>query len=99
MRKFGRVDLNQHQIVQDLRDTGHSVTLLSTVGDGCPDLLIGRGGVNILAEVKLPGGKDDLTDDQLDWHSKWRGQAIIIRTTEDAINAVNEAIRKQGGAV
>ena len=32
MRKYGRVDLNQFEIVQGLRDTGHSVQILSAVG-------------------------------------------------------------------
>ena len=54
-----------------------------------------RGGINCLLEAKSKGGK--LNDEQLDWHTNWRGQVAVVRSTEEAIGAVNEAIRKQGG--
>ena len=95
MRKYGKIDLIQHEIVQGLRETGHTVLILSSMGMGCPDILVGRGGVNILEEIKLPKGK--LTDDQVDWHCKWKGQVAIVRSLLEAITAVNEAIKKQGG--
>lgn len=83
--------------MQGLRETGHSVTLLSAVGMGCPDILVGRGGINVLEEVKDEKGK--LTDDQVDWHDKWRGQVTVVRNLEEAIEAVNKEVRKQKGVV
>lgn len=47
-----RADKNQQDIVDELRDLGISVLILSQVGGGCPDLLIGHRGKNYLIEVK-----------------------------------------------
>jgi hypothetical protein len=86
-----RVDANQSEIVAALRAMGASVQCLHTVGQGCPDLLVGRQGVNLLVEVKR--GKSGLTPDEQIWHAAWRGHVAIVRTVEDAaalLGAVNE---------
>ena len=78
-----RVDKNQRDIVAALRDLGASVQCLHVIGRGCPDLLIGFRGVNLLAEVK--DGAGTLTDDEKNWHASWRGQIVIVRTVDDAL--------------
>ncbi len=60
---------------------GASVQCLHTVGQGCPDLVIGFRGVTLLAEVK--NGKAGLTPDEQAWHAEWRGQVCILRTIDD----------------
>ena len=54
-----RKDSNQDIIVEALRHIGCSVYILSGVGHGCPDLLVGdcwqEEPVNILLEVKQFG--------------------------------------------
>jgi len=69
-------------IVRHLRTIGASVQILSFVGKGCPDLLTGYKGKNILLEVKT--GKGKLTPDQVIWHSEWQGQVHTCRTAEEA---------------
>lgn len=78
-----RVDTNQAAIVAALRGAGASVQCLHTIGRGCPDLLVGWQGKNILMEVK--DGKADLTPDEQKWRAGWRGQFFIVRSVEDAL--------------
>ena len=88
MRRAARVDANHKQIVQGLRSSGCTVQDLSAVGKGCPDILVGRNGINILIEIKTKKGK--LTARQVEWHQSWRGNAIVVTSTEEAIHAINE---------
>ena len=55
-------------------------------GDGVPDLLVGRAGVNYLLEVKSEKGR--LTEDQEEWHMNWRGHKSVVRSIDDALIAV-----------
>jgi Holliday junction resolvase len=80
-RRAAKVDNNQKQIVEYLRACGFSVTLLHAVGNGCPDLLAGKHGVNYLIEVKAVKGK--LTPLQIEWHGNWRGDVMIVRSVDD----------------
>ena len=82
-RQIAKVDRNQPAIVEELRGAGASVLLLHQVGHGCPDVLIGWRGVNLLVEIKSDVGK--LTDDERRFFDTWRGQVTIVRTVEDAI--------------
>ena len=61
---------------------------LHTVGRGCPDLLVGYFGTNIVIEVKQPGEK--LTPDEQEWHAKWQGYATIVYTEDDANRILDE---------
>ncbi len=85
----GRVDRNQPEIVKALRQAGASVQSLAKVGDGCPDMLVGRGGVTYLIEVKdgeAPKSKQRLTDDQTTWLDGWRGDTLhIARSIAEAL--------------
>ena len=47
-----RVDMNQPEIVADLRGIGATVQHLHMVGKGCPDILVGFRGNNWLFEIK-----------------------------------------------
>jgi len=77
-----KVDANQTEIVKHLRKLQASVQILSAVGKGCPDLLVGYKGHNILMEVKVKKGK--LTPDQVVWHLTWHGAVVIVRTPAEA---------------
>lgn len=85
--KAAKVDRNQSAIVDYLRKRGASVQILSTLGKGVPDLLVGWQGDNYLFEVKVPKAKAQaagkLTDDQIKWHAQWRGQVVIVRNNFD----------------
>ncbi len=81
-----RADTNQPEIVATLRGMGCTVQHLHAVGQGVPDLLVGVRGVNLLVEVKYEDGQ--LNAVQTAWHDAWRGQAIIVRTSEHAAELV-----------
>lgn len=85
IRAHGRVDNNHRQIVTALRDAGRSVLDLSGVGKGCPDILVGFHGVNVLLEIK--SAKGDLTEPQEKFFASWRGQRAVVRTIAEAIDA------------
>ena len=84
-----RVDMNQREIVRELRTyPGVAVQSLADMGSGCPDLLCGHACINWLFEVKNPNqppSKRRLTFDEKVWHFNWSGQVAIIETAEDAL--------------
>lgn len=85
-RLASRVDKNQKEIVEALRAAGATVQHLHMVGKGCPDILVGIDGRNILMEIKNEIGK--LTQDEWEWHTNWRGQACIVYSVGDALKAI-----------
>ncbi|MCU1279805.1 MAG: hypothetical protein JWM53_3351 [bacterium] len=94
-----RVDANQPDIVRALRGAGASVQLLHTVGAGCPDLLVGIDGANLLIEVKdgsKPPSKRVLTPDQTEWtewHRTWCGQVTVANSIAEALIALKGSRR------
>ena len=96
-----RRDANEAAIVDALRAIGCSVQPLDQ-GGGVPDLLVGRGGVTLLLEVKNPEstggakpgerrakGRGCLTADQVVWFFEWRGAPVIeVVSVEEAVAAV-----------
>ena len=92
MRKQGRIDTNQREIMQALRDIGASVEVLSGVGHGCPDLLVGYQGTNYLLECKSPKGK--ATSDQCYWMARWNGKLPdFVRTVDEAFKAIGAKVK------
>lgn len=91
MRRAARVDANQEVIIAALRKIGASVQPLHTVGDGCPDLLVGWRGVNSLLEVKdgkQPPSKRRLNALQTSWRDSWRGSVHKVESVQDALEAI-----------
>ena len=86
MRRACKIDINQPEIVEDLREAGASVQILSQIGKGCPDILVGYNEVNYLMEIKYLKGT--LTDDQRVFHSQWNGKVHIVRTSQEAIRII-----------
>lgn len=89
MRQAHKVDTNQAQIVNTLREIGATVQDLSAVGKGCPDLLVGYRGCNYLLEVKTERGK--MTPDEATWHEGWRGDCAVVRDEDDALRVIGAA--------
>lgn len=93
MRRAAKIDENQPEIVDALRAMGCSVTILSAVGNGCPDILVGFRGINLLFEIKdgkKPKSKRQLTSDQVKWHTAWNGKVYIVESVEQAITIIND---------
>lgn len=91
-RRAAAVDANQSEIVAAFRAAGCTVQLLHAVGKGCPDLLVGVGGFNLLVEVKdgakVPSARK-LTPDQIIWHRDWGGHVSVIDNVPDALDMVS----------
>lgn len=80
---YKRVDNCQVQVVKALRDLGATVQHLHAVGKGCPDIVVGFKGKNLLLEIK-DGDKKVLTPDQVNWHKLWKGQVNVVTSIDDA---------------
>jgi hypothetical protein len=90
-----RCDTNHSAIVKALRACGCSVQSLAPLGRGCPDLLVGHNGRDLLIEVKreagLRGGLAHRVrnEEQEAWAERWRGSRVrVARTPDEALAAV-----------
>ena len=89
-RRAAKVDVNQPELVEQIRALGWTVQHLHTLGKVCPDIMVGAIGKNYLFEIKNPEYDGKLTADELEWHDMWRGQVAIAETLEDILEVVNE---------
>jgi hypothetical protein len=92
MRRGTRADANQPEIVAALRAAGCPVHVLSDVGGGLPDLLVGNHGVLYLLEVKdgdKPPSKRKLTEAEQKFFDDWHGYPVVkIENIYQALKAV-----------
>jgi Holliday junction resolvase len=88
MRRRGRTDANQKEIVKTFRQLGFSVAVTSAIGCGFPDIIIGKHGKNWLVEIKdgkrIPSERR-LTQDEEDFAAEWRGAMYIVESIEEVI--------------
>ena len=93
MPRIARVDANQPDIVQALRQIGATVQPIHVIGKGCPDLLVGFRSRNYVLEVKdgakVPSARK-LTPDELRWHDDWRGEVFIVKNIYEAIEVITQ---------
>lgn len=90
-RRRARTDDNHAAMVRELRQLGYSVQSLASVGGGCPDLVVGHNGRNLLVEVKdgsKPPSARRLTDAERTFHEQWRGEVIVAHTSEEVMAAM-----------
>lgn len=93
MRQRARVDDNHGQIAEALRAAGCTVLHLHQVGGGCPDVLAGIDGRNLLIEIKdgsKPPSRRQLTADESAFHATWRGQIAVVSTVAEALELALE---------
>ena len=93
MRIKARVDANQVAVVKALRGIGASVRPLAQLGDGIPDLLVGRRGINLLLEVKDGTSKPSerkLTPAEQTFANTWAGQVRVVESVREAVDYVLE---------
>lgn len=96
MRRAARTDGNHQAIVAALRKIGATALSLAAVGKGCPDLVVGYRGLNLLLEVKdgrLPPSERKLTEAEAEFLATWGGQVAVVTSEEDAVRVVVEAAR------
>jgi len=87
-----KTDDNQQEIVTTLRQCGAFVFDLSGVGRGCPDLLVCIHGKIMLMECKSKRGA--MTPEQVMFHRDCGYVVTIVRSRLEAIDALNEGIRR-----
>lgn len=91
-RNKGKRDLNQDVIVRTLQEVGATVLDLADQGNGCPDIVVGWHGENILMEIKNPDnsyGRRGLNKNQTEWAELWRGGKVyVVRTPEEALEVL-----------
>jgi hypothetical protein len=88
-----KIDQNQTEIVEALRQVGATVQILSAVGQGCPDICAGIFHRNYFMEIKNPDqpkSAQALTAEEAIWHNEWKGQVAIVRSPEEAIAALTK---------
>ena len=88
-RRAARRDANEPEIIEALEAAGATVLQADTV-----DIICGYKNVNLLLEVKAPGGK--LRPSQKFLQATWRGQYAVVRTVDDALGlleAIDDDIR------
>lgn len=98
--KHGKTDANHTAIVAALRSIGASVVSLADIGNGCPDLIVGFRGQNLLLEVKdgkQPPSKRKLTPDEVKFFDEWRGAVHIVYSETDAVSLVNRMTMQDDG--
>jgi hypothetical protein len=91
MRRYPNLDSNQPDIVKALRQAGASVTSLASVGNGCPDLLVGIRDVTTVFEIKdceKPPSARKLTEAEEKWHGTWRGSKFVVESVEQALKVL-----------
>ena len=74
-----RVDANQKEVVQELRDAGFSVET------GHDDCLVGFAGVTLWIEIKNPKGRNRLQPSQEKLWEDWRGAYLICRSADEVM--------------
>ena len=86
-----RVDDNQSDIIKALRAIGCTVADTSGAGNGFPDIVAGRFGINYMIEIKdgkKSKSRRSLTRAQELFHETWRGQIVVVESIEEAIQVV-----------
>jgi hypothetical protein len=78
---YHQLDANHRDIRAGLEAVGASVEVKSPL-----DLLVGYRGKNYLIEVKTAKGK--LRPSQVKFFDRWKGQAIVVRTMDEALLAI-----------
>lgn len=95
-RQIHRVDEIQPAIVSALRAAGCTVQSLTSVGNGCPDLLVARAGKLWLLEIK--SGSEDLNAVQLAWLNGWNSPVHVVRSVEQALSVLALHVREKASA-
>ena len=80
-----KTDDNHQEIMDAFRAHAFSVADTSRLGQGFPDLVVAKGGINVLVEVKdgsKPPSARKLSEDEKKFMEAWRGRYRIIETID-----------------
>jgi hypothetical protein len=94
MRFFAhRTDANQPEIIAAFRKLGCTVAITSSLGNGFPDLVVGKPKLAkvVLVEVKdeaKPPSARELTDAEKDFRDAWAGAYAVVTSLADVVRVV-----------
>lgn len=83
-RWAAKIDSNQKEIVDKLRQCGVHVLHLHMVGKNAPDICCAYRQRNFLLEIKSTKKTLKREADQVAWHEKWDGPSAIVRSFDEA---------------
>lgn len=86
MRLKSRVDKNQPEILNHLKNLGIKYRALHFVGKGFPDLIVGFRGKNYLFEIKSKNGEK--TKKEEEFFSSWDGQVKEVRHIDEILKEI-----------
>ncbi len=92
MRKYGKIDANQKQIVRNLRQLGFSVYSTASMGNGFPDIIVGTKNHNFLFEIKDGSqvqSKQKLTELEQKFFDEWRGQVNKVGNLDEILMIID----------
>ncbi len=98
MSRFARhLDSNHASVVARFRALGCTVLRIESAQAGCPDLLVGRCGVDQQVEVKdgakVPSARR-MSAAQLEHQASWRGRGpVLVECPEDVDAVVARMVR------
>jgi hypothetical protein len=95
-----KIDANQPRIVEQLRKLHVSVRVLSMVGEGFPDLILGFRKMCFIIELKdgsLPPSKRKLTPEEQKFADTWRGQYAVCETLEEILIVIGYKVVTDDG--
>lgn len=92
MKRFGRIDANQNEIVKQLRNLNISVAITSSLGNGFPDLVLGYKNKNYLIELKdskKPKSQKLLTELERKFFNEWNGQVSKCESLTNILEVID----------
>jgi len=88
MRKFGKIDSNQKQIVKRLREIpGVSIVSIASVGNGTPDIIVGYKNFNYLIELKS-SSISKLTEQEIKFIKDWKGNVAVCYNFDQVLQVI-----------
>lgn len=99
MRLRAKKDKNHDEIARTFMQLGWSWKDTHNMGDGFPDGIAGKAGINLMVEIKnretVGRARTGLRDAQVEFHAWWRGPIAVVYTPDEVI-ALNNEIMRQG---
>jgi hypothetical protein len=89
-----KVDANQPEIVKAFRQLGCEVAITSRLGQGFPDLIVGKPKLRkmLMVEIKdgaKPPSARKLTEDEQKFRDAWAGSYAVVESIPDVVRVVN----------
>jgi len=85
-RRGGKPDTGDADMADMARRFGCTVTIITIVGFGVPDWILGFRGVTIMVERKKPG--EELNERQEKFVKEWNGGPLILLETPTQLQAM-----------